>query len=80
MSQYAEWLKLEELLTSNDSALKQVAAKYPQEIMKWLALRRRMGAQCPTARGVLKLICFYEANNEKFIKAVNNNVWDTESI
>lgn len=75
MSVYAEWLKLEELLDKNESALKAIAQLHPQEIMRWIALRKRMGKNCPTARGVLKLICVLEADNKQFIENVNNGSW-----
>lgn len=75
MSEYPSFLKLESLLLSNETVLQWMATKYPAETAKWLALRRRMGANCPTARGVLKLICFYESKNENFIKSVETNEW-----
>ena len=80
MSQYAEWIKLEELLDASEEALKQIAAKHPAEIMKWIALRKRMGKNCPNARGVLKLICLLEANNHNFIQSTEEGRWIDGSL
>ena len=78
---YASWEALESLVTTNDNALQAVAKKYPELMMKWTALRKRMGKNCPMARAVLKLIVMYEGDNKAFINSVETGTWnDGQSI
>ena len=73
---YSDPMKLGKLLDDSEDTLKWVAQKYPSEIRKYLALRARMGKSCPMARGVLKLLCYYEAKNDKFVKSIETGTWD----
>ena len=72
---YPDWQKLENIVNSDDSALKDIASKYPQEIMRWVALVKRNGKGCPMSRGVLKQLCFYEAKNIQFRDNVDSGKW-----
>ena len=78
MPKYADPWKLGQLLNKNEDALKYVAQRHPAEIRRWLALRKRMGRNCPMARGVLKLIAYKEGDNEKLLIATENGEWNEQ--
>jgi hypothetical protein len=75
MSRYAKWEDLEALLDKSDAALKALAAKHPDLMVKWHVLRKRMGRHCPMARGVLKIIVMHEADNTAFIRSTTSGEW-----
>lgn len=76
MARYAKWENLESLMENNDTALKAIAAKHPDLVTKWTILRKRMGRGCPMARGCLKIIVLYEADNDKFIRSTETGIWE----
>jgi hypothetical protein len=75
MTRYADYLKLERLILSSNAALSYLESRHPGELKKWSALRRRMGHACPLARGVLKVICASEKNNDKLINSCIEGKW-----
>lgn len=77
MSDYVEWKRLEEVIVGNDAAQKDLAAKYPHEMVRWTILRERNGRFCPMARGVLKLIAYNERDNDVFKSNLENREWKT---
>ena len=75
MGRYANYLDLERLLLTDPAASSYLERRYPDDMKKWSVLRRRMGATCPLARGVLKVLCAYERDNERLIRAVEEGKW-----
>jgi hypothetical protein len=75
MNDNLPWYKLEQIIVINDSAQKDLAKKYPNEMVRWSILRRRNGQYCPMARGVLKLIAYNERKNADFNNNLEEGTW-----
>jgi len=75
MSEYPDWRILEKLLESDIDIQADIAKKYPNELVRWSILRKRMGRFCPNARGILKLICYMEIKNKAFKQCIIEQKW-----
>lgn len=69
------WQRLEDILNRDNEAQKDIAIKYPDEMVRWNILRKRNGRFCPMARGILKLLIAYEKDNTQFFKNIEDGQW-----